>query len=163
MANYALAVCQTYADAFCAEKGDGLLIHGACGVGKSFLGAAVARRVMERGYYVHCISAIELFSIYERSRFGRCEEDERFVLEAALEADLLFLDDLGNEVASPQNAPFLARLLNERINGKKGTILVSQYSYEELAKRYSPQIGSRIKGSLTDIYIMGSDLRNQIK
>ena len=157
---YVTDICRRYAQEFAEGQEGGLYFHGNCGVGKSFFAAAVARRVMERGFYVHCISAIELFSIYERSRFGRWEDVERSMLEACFDADLLFVDDLGNVVASAQNAPFLARLLNERLNSRKGTLLVSQCTTEELGRRYSPQVRSRIVGSMTDMYIFGNDLRS---
>lgn len=162
--DYAADICRRYAEEFCEGQADGLFIYGACGVGKSFLAAGTVRRIIERGYYVHCISATELFSIYERSRFGRCEASEKAMLDACFEADLLFLDDLGSEVASAHNAPFLARLLNERINRQKGTILVAQcMDADELARRYSAQIRSRVKGSFTEMMILGNDLRNTAK
>lgn len=159
---YATEACLRYAEAFTEEQGGGLYFHGPCGVGKSFLASAVARRVIERGFYVHCVSAIEIFPIYDRSRFGRCDENEKAMLEACFDADLLFLDDLGGEVVSAQNAPFLARLLNERLNQKKGTILVSQYTSEELVRRYSSQVYSRVAGNLEDIYLFGNDLRSNM-
>ena len=81
------------------------------------------------------------------------------MLESCFDADLLFLDDLGGEVASVQNAPFLARLLNDRINQGRGTIIASQLKQEDLAKRYSPQVRSRVEGAMENLSLFGNDLR----
>ncbi|MBR4867333.1 MAG: hypothetical protein IKU11_11630, partial [Clostridia bacterium] len=58
---YNINVCRTYAESFAVGKGGGLYISGDCGVGKTYLASATVRKVIERGFYVHCISAMELF------------------------------------------------------------------------------------------------------
>ena len=151
--------CLDFAGGFQPGRSTGIYLHGGCGVGKSFLAAAAAREVMKKGYYVHCISAIEMFSIQDRVRFGHCTEEETDDLNACFDCDFLVLDDLGAEYGSPQNTPFLARLLNERLALKKSVMIVSTLRPEELAARYSPQVESRIAGTLIDLLLVGDDLR----
>jgi len=151
--------CLEYARGFKPGKGGGLFIHGACGVGKSFLAASVAREVIEKGYFAHYVSAIDLFSLFERNRFGRADEHDEDDLKAVKECDLLVIDDLASEYQSAQNTPVLSRLMEERIHEKKAFVIVSSYTGDELARRYSAQVESRISGVLTNIFVIGEDLR----
>jgi len=156
---FAYDQCLEYARGFKPGQGGGIFLHGACGVGKSFLAASIAREVIEKGYFAHYVSAIELFALIERNRFGRTDEQDVAELKALQEADLLILDDLGNEFQSAQNTPALSHLLEERIHARKANVIVSSYTGDELARRYSAQVESRISGELTDIFIIGEDIR----
>ncbi len=158
-ADFVYDQCLDFARGFQPGSGMGIYLHGGCGVGKTFLAASVAREVIGKGYYVHCMSAIQMFSVQDRARFGHATEEELEDLNACFEADLLVLDDLGAEYGSPQNTPFLSRLLDERTALQKSTVVVSCLKPEELAARYSAQVESRIAGSLSDLLLVGEDLR----
>lgn len=158
-ADFVYDQCLDFARGFQPGRSMGIYLHGGCGVGKTFIAASVAREVIEKGYYVHCISAIRMFAVQDRARFGHATEEEKEDLEACFDADLLVLDDLGAEYGSPQNAPFLSRLLNERMALRKSVMVVSGLRPEELTSRYSSQVESRIAGSLSDLLLVGEDLR----
>jgi len=151
--------CLEYAHKFKPGQGGGLFIHGACGIGKSFMAASIARELIDKGYFAHYVSAIELFALFERNRFGRIDERDEAELKALKESDLLIIDDLGDEFQSAQNTPALSHLLEERIHEKLAYIIVSSYTGDELARRYSAQVESRISGELTDIFVIGEDIR----
>ena len=69
----ALDVCYTFADKFGRNSVKNLLLTGEPGLGKTFLSAAIARVVSERGYSVVYDSAVNVFARFEaqRSRFGQ--------------------------------------------------------------------------------------------
>ena len=159
IAEFVFDQCAEYARRFRPDGGGGLYLHGGCGVGKSFLAASVAREVIRSGYFAHYISAVTFFALAEKERFGRLAEEELSDWEDSFTADLLILDDLGIEPASAQNAPLLYRLLSERDALRRGTVLVSTLTKEEIASRYSPAVESRISGSLADLLLIGEDLR----
>ncbi|MBR0144026.1 MAG: ATP-binding protein [Clostridia bacterium] len=159
IAEFVFDQCAEYARRFRPGEGGGLYLHGGCGVGKSFLAASVAREVIRNGWFAHYLSAIGFFALAEKERFGRLSEEENADWEDAFAADLLILDDLGCEPASAQNAPLLYRLLGERAALRRGTVLVSTLTKEEIAARYSPAVESRISGSLADLLLIGEDLR----
>ena len=159
IAEFVFDQCAEYARRFRPDRGGGFYLHGGCGVGKSFLAASIAREVIRNGWFAHYASAVSFFQLAEKDRFGRLGEEESDDWGNAFSADLLILDDLGMEPASAQNAPLLLRLLGERAATKKGTVLVSQLSKEEISARYSPAVESRISGELADLLLIGEDLR----
>jgi len=159
IAEFVFDQCAEYARRFRPDGGGGLFLHGGFGVGKSFLAASVAREVIRNGYFAHYISAVSFFALAEKERFGRLAEEEAADWEDAFSADLLILDDLGAEPASAQSAPLLYRLLGERAALRRGTVLVSTLTKEEISSRYSPAVESRISGTLTDLLLIGEDLR----
>ena len=159
IAEFVFDQCAEYARRFRPEAGGGLFLHGGCGVGKSFLAASVAREVIRNGYFAHYISAVEFFALAEKERFGRLSEEEAGDWQDAFSSDLLILDDLGAEPSSAQSAPLLYRLLGERASMRRGTVLVSTLTKEEIAARYSPAVESRISGELADLLLIGEDLR----
>ena len=73
--------------------------------------------------------------------------------------DLMILDDLGTEMPTPMGQSALYTLVNSRlINGKK-TIISTNFSNEELTRRYTPQIASRILGEFQCLPFLGTDIR----
>ena len=73
--------------------------------------------------------------------------------------NLMILDDLGTEMPTPMGQSALYTLINNRlVNGKK-TIISTNLSNEELGKRYTPQIASRIMGEFQRLPFVGEDIR----
>ena len=76
-----------------------------------------------------------------------------------LACDLLILDDLGTEMITPMSLSALYTLVNTRlVNGRK-MIISTNCSEEELAKKYTPQICSRIAGEFIALPFVGQDIR----
>ncbi len=87
---------------------------------------------------------------------------EHEILEQAVEADFLVLDDLGAEYASEWSRNFMYMLIEERKVNLQTTVFTSNYSLEQLAKKYdSHKITSRISGMCRDriIHLTGEDKR----
>lgn len=74
------------------DKGQGLILFGGTGTGKSFHSACVANALMDRGYSVLMVSVPSLVSKIQRNAFGDYDP-----LAEAIKCDLLILDDLGAE------------------------------------------------------------------
>ena len=152
-----LKVCRTYALTFTPDAGN-LLFVGGTGLGKTFLSACIARAVADRGCSVVYESAGHLFSKLEQAKFNPSEEARR---EAArfTDCDLLILDDLGTEMPSQFTTAALYTLLNDRILEKKPMVISTNLNTEELGRRYSPQIASRLQGSFLLLPFVGEDIR----
>ena len=79
------------------------------------------------------------------------------------ECDLMILDDLGTEMSTPMAQSALYTLINTRlVNGKK-TIISTNLNDEELQRRYTAQIHSRIAGEFTALPFVGRDIRRMRK
>ena len=152
-----LKVCRTYGLTFTKDAGN-LLFVGGTGLGKTFLSACIARAVADRGCSVVYESAGHLFSKLEQAKFSPSEDARR---EAARfnDCDLLILDDLGTEMPSQFNTAALYTLLNDRILENKPMVISTNLTIEELGRRYSPQIASRLNGNFLLLPFVGEDIR----
>lgn len=150
--------CRTYATTFSMDSGN-LLFIGGTGLGKTFLSACVARAVADRGYSVVYETASHLFSKLEQARFNANEETLREAAKLTA-ADLLIIDDLGTEMPNNQFVTAaLYTLLNDRLMGNKPMVISTNLTVEELGKRYSPQIESRLHGNFDRLTFVGEDIR----
>lgn len=149
--------CRRYASTFTTNSGN-LLFIGGTGLGKTFLSACVARAAADRGYSVIYETASHLFTKLEQAKFSPSEDARR---EAAkfTDCDLLILDDLGTEMPGQFTTAALYSLLNDRILAGKPMVISTNLNVEELGRRYSPQIASRLQGSFQQLIFVGEDIR----
>ena len=146
--------CRDFAEGF-ESASESLLFSGGSGLGKTFLASCIAKTVSEKGFSVVFETAFSVFGTYEDVRFGRREADTG-IFETC---DLLILDDVGSEMASPfSNAVFL-NLLNVRRNAGKKTIVISALPPAEIRRRYGDQMFSRLEGDFIKLEFLGDDVR----
>ena len=149
--------CRSYASTFTADSVN-MMFLGGTGLGKTFLAACIARTVADRGYSVCYETAAQLFSKLERARFNS-DEEARKEAEKYTAVDLLIIDDLGTEMPGQFVTAALYSLLNDRLLSGKPMIITSNLNVEEAARRYSPQIASRLFGSFKILTFLGEDYR----
>ena len=150
-------ICRQYAQNFGKDAGN-LLFIGDTGLGKTFLSACIADAVAEKGYWVIYESATRLFQKLEQAKFGT-DEEMRQQVQNAYQCDLLILDDLGTELPGQFVTASLYQLLNERLLNGKSMIVSTNLLIEEIRKRYSPQIASRLEGNFNRLTFVGEDIR----
>ena len=156
-----LGACRKFADNFPAVSAN-LLFQGGTGLGKTYLSACIARVVAAKGYsvcYDSAAAALEAFEVQKFSRDPEAGEAANARVRRMLDCDLMILDDLGTEMISSISTSALYTLLNTRlVNGNK-IIISTNCSDEELQKKYTPQIYSRIKGEFLRLPFVGRDIR----
>lgn len=150
-------ICRSYALTFDQNAGN-LLFVGGTGLGKTFLSACVARGVTDRGYSVVYEPASHLFAKLEQAKFNPTEEARR---EAArfLDCDLLIVDDLGTEMPGQFVTAAFYSLLNDRLLAGKPMVISTNLTVEDMSRRYSPQIASRLHGGFQRLTFVGEDIR----
>ena len=151
-----LRSCKKYAEEFGA--GENLLFIGGTGLGKTYLSACVANAVAEKGYSVCYESAGSLFGKLEKSRFNPDAESESAVKGFA-DCDLLIIDDLGTEISGNFVTSALYTLLNDRLLAGKSILISTNLNIDEIARRYNPQIASRLQGNFKNLTFIGEDIR----
>ena len=149
--------CRRYAFGFNMASGN-LLFSGNTGLGKTFLSACIARSVADQGYSVVYESAGHLFAALEKARFEANEENRRAAAKYT-ECDLLIVDDLGTELPGQFVTAALYSLINDRLLTGKPTIISTNLNSDEIARRYNPQIASRLRGSYKRVAFVGDDIR----
>lgn len=154
--------CKRYAEGFHPETSGNLLLTGDPGLGKTFLSAAIAREVSGEGWSVVYDTASHIFDRFEAMKFGRDESGDEDV-GRIMNCDLLILDDLGTEMTTAFVQSALYQIINGRILERRPTILSTNLKIDErnneIAKRYSPQIASRIEGEYQIMPFFGKDIR----
>lgn len=150
-------ICRKYAASFGPGSGN-LLFVGGTGLGKTFLSACIARSAADKGFSVAYESAPHLFSKLEKDRFNPDEQSHQEVARLA-SCDLLILDDLGTELPGNFVTAALYSLVNDRLLAGKPMVISTNLNVDELVRRYSPQIGSRLQGSFQRLTFVGEDIR----
>ena len=152
-----LRTCRSYAASFSHKSGN-LLFSGDTGLGKTFLSACIARTVADNGHSVVYESASHLFSKLERAKFSG-DEDARRETARYTACDLLIVDDLGTEMPGQFVTAALYTLINDRLLEGKPTIISTNLNTDDLGRRYSSQIASRLRGSYRRVAFVGDDIR----
>jgi len=154
--------CYRYASRFGCGELKNLLLSGAPGLGKTFLSACIAREVSQRGFSVVYDTACNIFAQFEAQKFER-DASARDGTRRYLGCDLLIMDDLGSEMATPLVQASLYTLINSRLVADKSTVISTNLSIADAARRYTPQIASRLEGEFRILPFYGEDIRLQKK
>ena len=150
------------AGAFAADfpSGQNLLLYGDTGVGKTFLTHCIAKELLDKGYSVLYLSAIDLFDLFSRYAFDNDGgADYREAFSQILDCELLIIDDLGTELCNSFTNSRLFYCINERINSSLSTIISTNLNLQEIMNIYSERIFSRITMSYNIFKIFGDDIR----
>ena len=152
-----LRTCRTYANTFSSGSGN-LLFNGGTGLGKTFLSACIARSVADKGFSVIYETASHLFNKLEQAKFNPSDETRHEAAKLSA-CDLLIVDDLGTEMPGQFVTAALYSLLNDRLLAGKPMIISTNLNVDEIQRRYSPQIASRLQGSFHQLIFLGEDIR----
>lgn len=156
-AMFILDKCEKFIDEFNSPETKNLFFFGNTGLGKTFLSAAIAKKIFEKGYTVLYYSAKQLLSMMTDYDFGRIPEKKQ-AYENVFDADLLIIDDLGSEQQTSFSITSFFDILNTRmLNGKK-MIINTNLSAKDLHALYSDRIYSRINEFET-LKFIGDDIR----
>ena len=153
--------CRYFAENFPSYSSN-LLLRGGTGLGKTFLSACIARVVAEKGYSVCYDSTAIALEAFERQKFSRSPDEAEAAavrVNRMLSCDLMILDDLGTEMITPMSASALYTLINTRLSNDRLIVISTNCSEEELERKYTPQICSRIRGEFKLLPFYGDDIR----
>lgn len=123
-------ICRKYVQNFDTfrERGEGLLLYGSCGSGKTFFASCIANAVIDRGYPALVTSFVQLAnsSIEERTR--QMGQFDRYAL--------LVLDDLGAErqSASGYMQEMIYSVVDRRIRSGLPMIVTTNLTLDEIKK-----------------------------
>lgn len=154
-----LKYCEKYSKGF-NRHSSSLLFAGNTGLGKTHISLSIAKKVIEKGYSVVYTSVQNMVSKIERERF-KFNQDGNGVEHSFIDCDLLIMDDLGTEFSTTFSSASLYNILDMRISLRKPTIISTTLSMDEISKRYTKQLVSRIIGSYIRLNFIGQDIRQK--
>lgn len=157
-----LDITRQYAENFEPEKSGNIIMMGNTGLGKTHLSSAMGGIIIKKGNDVYYTGAVEMLADFEDERFGNDRGGESSsAVDKYLSCDLLIIDDLGTELINQFSTSCLYNVINSRLIRKKSTIINTNFTRDELRKKYQDRITSRIFGEYTVLPFMGTDIREK--
>ena len=148
-------LCREYVINFNPKISESLLFMGDTGLGKTHLTLSIVYELLNRGFDVIYGSSYNLFSDMETEHFDRHTNTK---YNAAANCDLLVIDDLGGEFASPYIQSLLYNIINTRDLSDKPTVINTNLTMGEIQQPYTPRVASRLM-KYTAKKFAGSDIR----
>ena len=143
------------------EKGQGLIIVGPPGCGKSHLVSAVANKVREAGYSVLFERAPKLLMRLRSAYNSKSRVCELELFEALGRVDLLVIDDLGAEKRTDWSEQTIYTVIDERYASGRATLITTNLSLEELEEKVGERTMDRLIGSCRIIENRASSYRQE--
>lgn len=157
----ALELCQRYADAFSPATTAGLWLIGTFGAGKTHLAVATARAASERTLAgVRFTTAADLVASVRPAAGQRDWHWE--AVDESVSADLLILDDLGQEQSTDFNRDVLYRVLHGRYEASRPLIVTSNGGDAQLKERLGGAAVSRLYEMTRAAVLKATDYRAEL-
>jgi DNA replication protein DnaC len=151
----AASLQEAYLDAFtyATNPTRWVIFTGAYGSGKTHLAAAIANYRINQGQPVMFVVVPDLLD-YLRAAYAPnspVSYDERF--DQVRNVELLILDDLGTQNATPWAAEKLYQLLNYRYNAELPTVITTNQSLDDLDPRLASRLRDQQMVALIPLYV----------
>lgn len=150
-------ICEAYAKALPAPEKPNILLLGMPGLGKSYLGNAIAYEALANGVDAERVTAYAFVQTVLRDIRERTETALRYQT-----VPLLVLDDLGSE-PNISNVTFewLFAVVNERTLAGRATVCSTNCTLKQLSDRYDERFMSRLcdKNTTQVLQLTGENLR----
>lgn len=145
------------------KVGQGVILSGKHGTGKTSLSCLIAKAAIDKGYTVKYIAVSKIIDMIMHS-FD--DKEYKANLNTVMErVEFLVLDDLGKEYLgikkqlNPMVQLNLDSFLRERVNRCRVTIVSTNLELESLKSQYGDSVLSIIYGACRAVEIKGDDFR----
>jgi len=156
-------LCIGYVNGFIdlVAKGQGLVISGPTGTGKTHLVVGVAKGIISQ--HLRGVRFIDVGVWASDFVYGsRSFDEKKKTIEGMKNAEVLVLDDLGAEKELSSKATAIGAIqlvLKHRYNQSKPTIITSNLSQDDLNEYIGQRVWSRVRGKSMFLNINGYDHR----
>lgn len=146
------------------KDGCGLYFWGRQGRGKTAMAYAICDRMRSRGWTAEVVKMESVMA--EISATFSSSDTEADIMSRLTRCGLLVLDDLGSERTTEATVAKLLRIVDERCEAKRPTVVTSNYAIPDLGKHYAQanptsarSIASRLSQMTVPIEVTGEDRR----
>lgn len=138
----------------------GLLLIGPCGSGKTHIAAAIANEILNKGYSVKFITALEIFE-QTRSSYGISGVSEASIINPIKTCKLLIIDDIGVSSPTEWNKSLLQSIIDYRMNYENPTVLTTNLNMSELKERLDPRTYDRLSEGFRTFSVIAESFRKR--
>ena len=150
-------ICEQFASSLPDPEKPSILLFGTPGLGKSFLGNAIAFAALSRGIDAERVTAYAFIQNVLRDIREQTQHAARYQ-----SVSLLVLDDLGSEPVIPNvSFEWLFAVINERTLAGLATVCSTNLTLSQLQTRYDDRFMSRLcdKNTTQVLHLTGENLR----
>ena len=137
----------------------GLLFTGGYGLGKTYLSNCIAKALLDKGYGVMYVTAIELFDICSDYMRNRTDASVSKMYKLLYDSELLIIDDLGTETINSFVQGQFFEVINQRLLRKRPTVISTNLSISNLSDRFAERSVSRIISNYVWCRFYGDNIR----
>ena len=142
------------------RDGQGAMIHGTVGTGKTHLAVALTWEALDYCQYDRILFLPVPELLHEiRRGFDKDTDADRGILKRAMDASLVVLDDVGAERVTDWVKETQYMLINHRYNHRLVTICTTNLAPSKLAAHIGDRAASRLMEMCTVVKLTGSDRR----
>ena len=145
---------------FNRDSGNGIMLVGPVGTGKTHLGVAVLKELIKLGIPGACVTVPELLNDIRQS-YRDNDGNGSKLMELVKTVQVLMLDDLGTEKVSDWVQETLFVIINARYENLLTTIITTNCTPDDLEKRIGDRSVSRIMEMCKGILLSGNDYRKR--
>lgn len=156
----ALNTCISYSKAMLAGRKSNLIMSGRTGTGKTHLGCATARTLLNKGLFVRYITSEELAQrIMNAWDKDTKDQSEQSVVYDFTQYDLLIIDEYGLHDRE-KRTELVHKVLYARYDAAKPTMLISNFTMDQLRDDLGDRLWSRFQqGGLSVVECNWADMR----
>jgi DNA replication protein DnaC len=130
-----------------------LFLYGETGTGKTMIAYCTARKWILEGHKVCVVKAIDMFNQIRSGFSDNSKTDADEIRRFYSEVPYLVLDDLGSEKHNEWVEEIIYKLIDDRRDYLRPTIITSNMKPSGISKRYGARVIRRIKDSGLSIEI----------
>ena len=135
---------QKWAEKYPNNEKNNIFISGKTGVGKTYLTSCLANKFINDDRSVCFVSAFDLNESFLKYHTS-FDKTKSSWIEPFIEADILFIDDLGTEpILKNVTKNYMYLVLSERERFSRPVIVTSNFNPLEILDRYDERINSRL-------------------
>lgn len=148
--------CKAFAEQFERNEGQGLLLMGTYGTGKTHLASAITNYIIDNFEIpVRFITSVELIGYLKDFD----SDHSKAYLEEAKKIDLLVIDDLGKEKSTEWIDEKLFQIINARYENELPIVITTNHNQQKLREQIGGAVFSRLCEMCDGLILTGTDRR----
>ena len=132
------------------EMKNGLIIFGDIGFEKTYFGACIANKMIEKNKIVLMEKSSSIIDKIKES-FNKDELSETEIIELYSNVDMLIIDDFGNENLSKWALEKLYKIICNRYDNELPIVITTRYNKEQLIEQLSTENDTEIAEEIVEV------------